>query len=94
MSAGIAYRKNGTAYAPKYIAALESQKCIGCGRCFKVCGESVFALIDRADLGMEDDDYEDEGAMVMTVKDDGNCVGCAACSRVCPKGCHSYAQPG
>lgn len=94
MSAGTAYRKNGSPYAPKYITALDSPKCIGCGRCFKVCGEGVFALIDRADLGMEDDDYEDEGAMVMTVKNDGNCVGCAACSRVCPKGCHSYAHAG
>jgi Nif-specific ferredoxin III len=92
MSTGVATRKNGSAYAPRYIAGINHEKCIGCGRCFKVCGEGVFTLVDRADLKMENDDYSDEGAMVMTLKDDGgNCIGCSACSRVCPKGCHTYS---
>ncbi|MBI3794352.1 MAG: ferredoxin III, nif-specific [Nitrospinae bacterium] len=87
----VSYRKNGTPFTPLYIAGVNHEKCIGCGRCFKVCGEEVFTLVERATLGLEDDDYEDEGAMVMKVKDDGNCIGCSACKRVCPKGAVTHA---
>ncbi|MBI5588029.1 MAG: ferredoxin, partial [Deltaproteobacteria bacterium] len=45
--------------------------------------------VERASI-VEDDDYEDEGAMVMKVANDGNCIGCEACSRVCPRGCHTF----
>ncbi|MGK7345418.1 MAG: ferredoxin III, nif-specific [Candidatus Nitrospinota bacterium M3_3B_026] len=93
MSAYTAYRKNGEAYTPSFIDAVDPESCIGCGRCYKVCGHGVFSLVERMDLDIEDDDYEDEGAMVMTVADDGLCIGCMACSRVCPKGCHSFTAP-
>lgn len=86
----MATRKNGSAYTPSYIEAVDPKNCIGCGRCYKVCGQGVFNLMERAELDIEDDDYEDEGAMVMTVENDGNCIGCAACSRVCPKNCQSF----
>lgn len=85
-----ATRKNGQAYAPQFIAALASANCIGCGRCYKVCGQEVLNLVDRGDLDM-DDDMEDEGTMVMVIQNDGNCIGCQACGRVCPKKCHSFA---
>jgi Nif-specific ferredoxin III len=86
----MATRKNGESYTPSYIAAIDPGSCIGCGRCYKVCGQGVFNLVERADLDIEDDDYEDEGAMTMVVENDGPCIGCAACSRVCPKGSHSF----
>lgn len=91
MKAVIARRKNGDAYTPMYITSLDPANCIGCGRCYKVCGQGVFNLVERASLEMEDDDYGDEGAMVMTLAGDGLCIGCMACSRVCTKGCHSFA---
>lgn len=90
MEIGIGYRKNGTQYVPEYIESLNPENCLGCGRCYKVCGENLFELVQRANLEIEDDDYEDEGAMVMAIKDDGNCIGCKACSRVCPRGCHMF----
>jgi len=85
-------RKNGESYDPVFIKAVDPENCIGCGRCYKVCGQNVFNLVDREDLDIEDDDFEDEGAMVMTVENDGNCIGCEACSRVCPKKCHEFEQ--
>ncbi len=85
-------RKNGEEYTQKFIDSLDAENCIGCGRCYKVCGQGVFNLIDRADLDLEDDDYEDEGAMVMTIEKDGECIGCEACYKVCPKKCHSFAE--
>ncbi|MBI5814663.1 MAG: ferredoxin III, nif-specific [Nitrospinae bacterium] len=92
MSAGVSYRKNGEPYAASYIASIDPEECIGCGRCYKVCGQGVFNLAERSSLGLEDDDYEDEGAMVMTVANDGLCIGCLACSRVCTKNCHSFER--
>ncbi|OGG94495.1 MAG: ferredoxin III, nif-specific [Candidatus Lambdaproteobacteria bacterium RIFOXYD12_FULL_49_8] len=87
-----ALKKNGETYDPRYIKAVNAENCIGCGRCYKVCGQEVFNLVERADLDMDDDDYEDEGAMVMSVANDGNCIGCEACSRVCPKNCHEFER--
>lgn len=92
MNTTVAYRKDGASFTPQFIDSLNPENCIGCGRCYKVCGQEVFHLIERADLDLEDDDYEDEGAMVMTLANDGNCIGCAACSRVCPRGCHSFVK--
>lgn len=90
MEISVGYRKNGTQYNPEYIESLNPENCLGCGRCYKVCGEKVFGLVERADLEMEEDDYEDEGAMVMILKDDGSCIGCKACLRVCPRACQMF----
>ena len=90
MELGQGYRKDGSTFTPAYIKDIDPENCLGCGRCYKVCGEGVFELVDRADLDLEDDDYEDEGAMVMKVGNDANCIGCQACSRVCAKNCHSF----
>ena len=87
---------NGTVWTPEFATALDPKKCIGCGRCYKVCPRDVLDLIDRGeDMEMEDEDYdEDDTASVMTLKNAGDCIGCGACGRVCPKGCYSYAaQP-
>ena len=84
---------NGTAWTPEFVTALDPKKCIGCGRCYKVCPRDVLDLIDRGeDMEMEDEDYdEDDTASVMMLKDAGDCIGCGACGRVCPKGCYSYS---
>ena len=84
---------NGTPWTPEFATALDPKKCIGCGRCFKVCPRDVLDLIDRGeDMAIEDEDYdEDDTASVMTLKNPGDCIGCGACGRVCPKGCYSYA---
>ncbi|MBF0275113.1 MAG: ferredoxin III, nif-specific [Nitrospinae bacterium] len=93
MELGYGYRKNGDTYTPEYIAGLNIEDCLGCGRCYKVCGEGVFELVDRADLDVDDDDdYEDEGTMVMTIANSDLCIGCQACSRVCAKKCQSFEK--
>jgi len=87
---------SGTPWTPEFVTALDPKKCIGCGRCFKVCPRDVLDLIVRGeDMEMDDEDYdEDDTASVMMLKDAGDCIGCGACGRVCPKGCYSYAaQP-
>jgi len=40
------YRKDGTRYTPTFSEAVDQEKCIGCGKCVKVCGQGVYVLIE------------------------------------------------
>ena len=91
----------GTEWTPAFITALEQTKCIGCGRCFKVCPRDVFELVEREmsdddvdefdDFDDDDDGFSDDTAMVMSLVNALDCIGCEACARVCPKKCLSHA---
>ena len=87
--------RGGAEWVPEFVVALDAAKCIGCGRCYKVCPRDVFELVDRADV-IEDDDVDDDDELkVMALKNMMDCIGCMSCSRVCPKQCHSHqALPG
>ncbi|MDP3686301.1 MAG: ferredoxin III, nif-specific [Sulfurimicrobium sp.] len=75
---------------------MNKDKCIGCGRCFKVCGRDVLQLMGMDDEGeliavdAEDDDDDEYEKKVMTVANESNCVGCEACARICPKKCYTH----
>ncbi len=71
--------KGGKEWTPAYIETIDQEKCIGCGRCYKVCSRNV--------LGPEDlEDEESESVrMVMTIVDDSKCIGCVACGVSCSK---------
>lgn len=77
----------GKVWTPKFVEFIDQEKCIGCGRCFKVCPRDVLDLIDSD----EDDDEDESAAAKMSLKDINDCIGCGACNRVCPKQCYSYA---
>ena len=86
--------RNGALWTPEFVVALDPKKCIGCGRCFKICPRDVLDLVERgedAEFDDDDDDDDDDNASVMTVANAGDCIGCGACGRTCPKGCYSYA---
>ncbi len=89
---------DGRSWTPKFVKEINQEKCIGCGRCFKVCGRDVLQLAgDRedgdhlplaADVANDDDgEYEKK---VMTIANQMNCVGCEACMKICPKKCYSH----
>ena len=85
--------RGGTEWTPQFAMAIDPKKCIGCGRCYKVCPRSVLDLVERGEDQMdEDEDYDDDQMMVMTIADGGDCIGCGSCGRVCPKGCYSYSS--
>ena len=44
----------GEEYTPEFVVALDQSKCIGCGRCFKVCPRDVLDLVERDELEMDD----------------------------------------
>jgi Nif-specific ferredoxin III len=88
---------DGRSWIPSFVRGIDQEKCIGCGRCFRVCGRAVLQLVgideDGAviplELGEDDDDeYEKK---VMTVANESNCVGCEACAKICPKKCYTHA---
>ena len=84
--------RDGRTWQPSYLFDIDPKTCIGCGRCFKVCGRSVMdmkGIKEDGKLVNLDDDDEIE-RKIMTVVDPGACIGCAACYRVCPKGCQAH----
>jgi Nif-specific ferredoxin III len=85
---------SGLEWTPQFIDAIDEEKCIGCGRCFKVCLQGVLRLRgvdeDGALVDEDDDDAEYE-RKVMTVAAPQACIGCRACSTVCSRRCLSHA---
>ncbi|MGE4405099.1 ferredoxin III, nif-specific [Pseudomonas sp.] len=84
--------RGGAEWVPQFVTAVDAQKCIGCGRCYKVCPRDVFALVERSGMVDADDDLydEDDEMMVMAIADGLDCIGCKACAAVCPKQCHTH----
>ncbi|HEY6093774.1 MAG TPA: ferredoxin III, nif-specific [Gallionellaceae bacterium] len=88
---------DGRSWIPKFVSKIDPEKCIGCGRCFKVCGREVLQLVGINDEGevikleLDDDDDDEYEKKVMTVANQMNCVGCEACAKICPKKCYTHA---
>ncbi|MCY1404397.1 Ferredoxin-3 [compost metagenome] len=83
--------RGGAEWVPEFVTALDAQKCIGCGRCYKVCPRDVFTLVERSEMVEDADDFDDDDEMmVMTVQNGLDCIGCKACAAVCPKQCHTH----
>ena len=81
--------RGGEAWTPEFVSALDQEKCIGCGRCYKVCPRSVLDLVER-ELD-DEDDGDDDNTMVMSIANAMDCIGCGSCGRVCPKNCYTYS---
>ncbi|MCX7946679.1 MAG: ferredoxin III, nif-specific [Hydrogenophilus sp.] len=87
----VALTRGGTPWTPTFVVALDQTRCIGCGRCYKVCPRDVFELVEREDEELLDD-LDEDNMSVMAIKNPLDCIGCGACGRVCPKQCHTH-QP-
>ncbi|MDA8230224.1 MAG: ferredoxin III, nif-specific [Magnetospirillum sp.] len=78
--------RDGTPWAPQYLDAIDAEACIGCGRCFKVCGQGVLKLMGINDDGEMCDPFDDDEEIerkIMTLANPGSCIGCMACAQVC-----------
>jgi Nif-specific ferredoxin III len=79
-------------WIPKFVQSINKDTCLGCGRCFKVCGHKVLQLMALNEDGEFVDEDEDEiERKVMAVANQANCIGCEACARICPKNCYTHA---
>lgn len=81
--------RDGRPWTPFYLESIDYDACIGCGRCYRVCGRGVLAPIDKP--VDEDDDGEECVTTVMSVADPGACIGCQACAKVCGRRAHLHA---
>lgn len=88
----------GNVWVPQFVEAINQDKCIGCGRCYKVCGRDVLEMVGiNSDGEMvrvsadEDDDDDEYDKKVMSIAHVENCVGCEACAKICPKQCYTHA---
>lgn len=89
---------SGATWTPTFVQRIDEGKCIGCGRCFKVCPRGVLALVGLDDEGQRvglSDDADDDDAeyekKVMTIAHQELCIGCTACAKICPKKCYTHA---
>lgn len=88
---------SGANWTPQFVQDINEDKCIGCGRCFKVCPRGVLELVglnedgERIHVDIDDDDDEEYEKKVMTIAHQDLCIGCTACSRICPKKCYTHA---
>ena len=86
--------RDGRSWQPEYLLKISSETCIGCGRCFKVCGRDVMTLKGLNDEGelvaLDDEDDDEVEKKVMALNDAGACIGCGACARVCPTNCQTH----
>lgn len=87
--------RDGRAWQPEFLLSIDAKKCIGCGRCYKVCGREVMTLKGLNEDGelipLSDDDEDEVEKKVMVMNDEGACIGCGACARVCPTNCQTHA---
>jgi len=79
-------RKDGSEYTPEFVASIDKDACIGCGRCYKACGHGCLGM------AMEEDEETDTEKYFMQVVNDDSCIGCLACSTACPKGCFTHEK--
>lgn len=92
--------RDGTPWEPAYLVAIDGGRCIGCGRCFKVCARGVMRLMGVDEDGelvacaSDEDDDEEFERKVMVLAAAGNCIGCGACGRVCTKACQTHQTAG
>jgi Nif-specific ferredoxin III len=97
MSAFSVTLPSGESWIPRFVQSLDEGKCIGCGRCFKVCPRGVLELVGLTDEGerihvdLDGDDDEEYEKKVMTIAHGELCIGCTACSKICPKKCYTHA---
>jgi Nif-specific ferredoxin III len=76
---------------PQISDSIDIHKCIGCGRCYKVCSQNVLALIEKPFEG-EDEYGDDMGNKVMSVAHPENCIACEACAKTCAKKCQTHIE--
>ena len=70
-------------WIPKFVRSVDEERCIGCGRCMKICAHGVLAPVEVVD------EYE-SSKMCASVQNADDCIGCEACGHTCKKQAFSF----
>ncbi|GAB4252277.1 ferredoxin family protein [Deferrisoma sp.] len=65
-------RQDGSPWIPMYVQEVESEKCLGCGKCVAVCLGGCYEMVEVS------------GETKARVVNPGNCMGDCHCHKVCP----------
>jgi Nif-specific ferredoxin III len=71
-------------WTPRFVKTVDDEKCIGCGRCMKICAHGV--------LAPREIDEEDSARLYASVANPDDCIGCEACGRTCSKKAFSFEE--
>jgi Nif-specific ferredoxin III len=69
-------------WTPKFVTSVDHERCIGCGRCIKICAHGV--------LAPKEVDEEESAKMFAAVESPDDCIGCEACGRTCKKNAFTF----
>ncbi len=74
--------RGGEHWTPKFVKSIDRERCIGCGRCIKICAHEGLAPAEV--------DEEESAKMFAQVENAAACIGCEACGRTCKKEAFSF----
>ena len=74
--------RGGREWTPRFVKTIDPDRCIGCGRCIRICARAVLAPAEV--------DEEDSAKMFATVANPDDCIGCEACGRTCRKAAFAF----
>ena len=75
----------GLPWTPKFVEAIDTAVCLGCGRCVKLCLQKCLGL-----ESFEDDEGTERHVAIIANK--GECIGCQACGSICIRHCHTFKE--
>jgi len=75
----------GLPWNPQFVEKIDSDLCMGCGRCVKLCVQKCLGF-----ESFEDDEGTERHIAIIANKD--QCIGCQACGSICVKKCHSFKE--
>ncbi len=75
----------GLPWTPEFVEKIDSDLCMGCGRCVKLCVQKCLGF-----ESFEDDEGTERHIAIIANKD--QCIGCQACGSICVKKCHSFKE--
>jgi len=92
--------RDGTPWEPAYLIAIDGDKCIGCGRCYKVCSRDVMHLMGVDEGGQlvacaaEDDDDEEFVRKVMVLDTPATALAAARVTASARRNCQTHEAAG
>lgn len=86
MSEVLKYKTFGSlSWTPLYVEAIDTDKCLGCGRCVKLCVQHCLGL-----ESFEDDEGTERHVAKIANKD--QCIGCQSCGSICVRRAYTFKE--